>query len=57
MNEPSLEMINELRQLTGAGLMVCKTSLLKLIEALKKKPNTMDVGYEIEISWKEHFLR
>ena len=57
MNEPSFEMINELRQLTGAGLMICKTSLIKLIEALKQKPNKMDVGYEIEINWKEHSLR
>ncbi len=57
MNEPSFEMVNELRQLTGAGLMTCKTSLLKLVEALKQKPNKMDVGYEIEINWKEHQLR
>lgn len=57
MPKPSFEMINELRQLTGAGIMTCKTSLLKLIEALKRKPNKMDVGYEIEINWKEYPLR
>lgn len=57
MNEPSFEMINELRQLTGAGLMTCKTSLLKLVEALKQKPSKMDVSYEIKIDWEEHSLR
>lgn len=57
MNEPSFEMVNELRQLTGAGLMTCKTSLLKLVEALKQKPNKMDASYEIKIDWEEHSLR
>lgn len=57
MNEPSFEMVNELRQLTGAGMMTCKTSLIKLIEALKQKPNKMDVGYEIKIDWEEYSLR
>lgn len=55
--EPSFEMINELRQLTGAGMMTCKTSLIKLIEALKQKPNKMDVGYKIKIDWEEYSLR
>ena len=57
--EPNIskELINELHRLTGAGMMRCKTSLVALIDALKKIPNKTDAGYEIKIDFEEYPLR
>jgi translation elongation factor EF-Ts len=57
--EPNIskELINELHRLTGAGMMRCKTSLVALVEALKKLPNKTDTGYEIIINFEEYPLR
>jgi len=61
MNEISKDMINELHQLTGAGIMQCKESLSALVEALKaninRKRRKTDVGYKIKIDFEEYSLR
>jgi len=60
--EPNIseDMINELHQLTGAGMMRCKESLSALVEALKaniNRPRKTDVGYKIKIDFEEYPLR
>lgn len=51
------EIIWRIRKETGCGLMDIDKALDKLVEALKRKPHTMDVGYDLEFNWKPYDMR
>lgn len=55
--EDKNEIIWRLRKETGLGLALIDKSLETFIDALKKKPYKMDVGYNLDIKWVEYDLR
>lgn len=56
-NEDKNEIIWRLRKETGLGLALIDNSLEAFIDALKRKPHKMDVGYDLDIKWVEYDLR
>lgn len=56
--ETKMNMVYELRQLTGCGMKECYEAVTALIEALSRKEAVkMDIGRRIKIEFEEYSLR
>lgn len=57
MDVEKMQCLSYIRNETGCGLALISKCLDTLIDALKRKPYKMDVGYNLEMKWQDYDLR